>query len=71
MTSATTPSRRTLTLRASSGKTVLAVPLVPAAAAGVLALAVAPRITALAVLAALLRKMSLSMEAAPAPRATV
>jgi hypothetical protein len=58
-----------VTLHSSSGKAVLTVPLLPAAVAGAVALAVAPRITALAALAALLQKMSLSMGAPPEPQA--
>jgi hypothetical protein len=67
MTAPAARSRRTVTLCSSSGKPVLTVPLVPAAVAGVVALAVAPRITALAALAALVQKMSLSTEAPPEP----
>lgn len=69
MTAPAGRSRRTVTLRSSSGKAVLTVPLLPAAVAGAVALAVAPRITALAALAALVRKMSLSMERPPEPEA--
>jgi hypothetical protein len=69
MTAAAARSRRTVTLRSSSGKAVLTVPLLPAAVAGAVALAVAPRITALAALGALVQKMSLSMQAAPRPEA--
>ena len=67
MTATAAHSRRTVTLRSSSGKAVLTVPLLPAAVAGAVALAVAPRITAVAALTALVQKMSLSMEAPPEP----
>ena len=53
--------RRTVTLYGPSGKPVITVPVLPAAAAVAAALALAPRITALAALAALLRRMSLSL----------
>jgi hypothetical protein len=67
MNAASSAPRRTVTLRAPSGKPVLTLPLVPAAVAAAAALALAPRVTALAALAALLRKMSLSVgEAIPA-----
>ena len=71
MTDAPPHSRRTVTLHASSGKPVLTVPLVPAAAVAAVALALAPRITALAALASLVKKMSLSIEAAPKSEAAV
>jgi len=48
---------------------MLTVPLLPAAVAGAVALAVAPRITALAALTALVQKMSLSIEGPPEPEA--
>jgi hypothetical protein len=64
MNDASPAPRRTVTLRTSSGKPVLTLPVVPAAAAAAAALALAPRLTALAALAALLRKMSLSLGAA-------
>ena len=67
MTAPAARSRRTVTVRSSSGKAMLTVPLVPAAVAGAVALALAPRITALAALAALVQKMSLSIEAPPEP----
>ena len=55
---------RTVTLHALSGKPVITVPVVAAAALAAAALALAPRLTALAALAALLRKMSLSVDGA-------
>lgn len=67
MTSAAPHPRRTVTLHSPSGKAVLTVPLLPAAAAGAVALALVPRITALAALAALVQRMSLSIEAAARP----
>jgi len=67
MPDASPTPRRTVTLHAPSGKPVIAVPVAAAAAVAAAALALAPRITALAALAALLRKMSLSVDgAAPA-----
>ena len=68
MTDAAPTPRRTVTLRSPSGKPVLTLPALPAAAAVAAALALAPRLTATAALAALLRKMSLSIDAAPEPR---
>jgi hypothetical protein len=65
MPDASAPFRRTVTLHAPSGKPVLTVPVLPAAVVATTALALAPRITALAALIALLRKMSLSLGAAP------
>jgi hypothetical protein len=63
-----TPSlpRRTVTLASSSGKPLLKVPLLPAAAAAAVALALAPRLTALAAVGALLRRLSLTLNGAPA-----
>ena len=59
--------RRTVTLQGPSGKPVITVPVLPAAAVAAAALALAPRVTALAALGALLRRMSLSLDgAAPA-----
>lgn len=54
---------RTLTLRSSSGTPVARVGVVPAAVGAVVALAFVPRLTALAAFAALLRRMSLSVDA--------
>lgn len=62
MTHASSAPRRTVTLHAASGKPVLTVPVLPAAVVAATALAVAPRVTALAALAALLRKMTLSWD---------
>jgi len=59
--------RRTVTLRTSAGKPVVALPAVTAAAAFAATLALAPRFTALAAVAALLRKMSLTLDGAPPP----
>jgi hypothetical protein len=59
----TRPARnRTLTLRSPSGKPVVRVGLLPAAAAGLAALAFFPRLTALAALGAWLRRVSLSVD---------
>jgi hypothetical protein len=66
MTDTTPLSRRTITVVSSSGKPLLKVPLLPAAAAAAVALALAPRLTALAALGALLRRLSLSLNPAPA-----
>ena len=63
MTDTSTTVRRTVTLRSPSGEPVLAVGALPAAAAVVTALALAPRLTALAALAALQHRMSLSIDA--------
>ena len=54
---------RTLTLRSPSGSPVVQVGLVPAVVGAVVALAFVPRLTALAAFAALLRRMSLSVDA--------
>jgi len=54
---------RTLTLHSPSGSPVLRVGVVPAVVGVVVALAFVPRLTALAALAALLRHMSLSVDA--------
>ena len=70
MPDAASALRHTVTLRAPSGKPVLTVPVLPAAAVAAAALALAPRVTALAALGALLRRMSLSLDgAAPAESA--
>ena len=53
---------RTVTLRSSSGGQVVRVGVVPAAVGAAVALAFAPRLTALAAFAALLRRMSLSID---------
>ena len=64
MTDAAPAPRRTVTLHVPSGKPVVRLPLVPAAACAAVALALFPRVTALAALAALLRRMSLSVDGA-------
>jgi hypothetical protein len=63
MTDARPALSRTLTLRSASGNPVVRVGVVPAAAATAVALAFFPRLTALAALAALLRRASLSIDA--------
>jgi hypothetical protein len=57
--------RRTVTLRSPSGDSLVRVRLLPAAVGVALALALAPRLTLLATLAALLRRMSLSVDGTP------
>lgn len=66
MTDAAPAPRRTVSLRSPSGKTVLTLPILPAAAATLAALALAPRLTALAALGALARRMSLTLDGVPA-----
>jgi len=63
---ATPAERRTVTLRSSSGRGLLTVPVLPAALAAAASLALAPRATALAAIGALLRGMSLSIDGVPA-----
>ncbi|MBP1633395.1 MAG: hypothetical protein H6Q11_1683 [Acidobacteria bacterium] len=53
---------RTVTLRSPAGQPVMRVGLLPAALAGLAALAFFPRVTALALLAAWLRRLSLSID---------
>lgn len=53
---------RALTLRSPSGGPIVRVGVLPAAAGAAVALAFVPRLTALAALAALLRRMSLSID---------
>jgi hypothetical protein len=53
---------RTLTLRNSSGSPIVRVGVLPAALGAMIALALAPRLTALAALAALLRRLSLTLD---------
>ena len=64
MTDAAPAPRRTVTLHIPSGTPVVRLPLVPAAACAAVARALVPRVTALAALAALLRRMRLSVEGA-------
>lgn len=52
---------RTVTLRSPSGRPLVRVGLLPAALVGLAALAFFPRLTALATLAAWLRRVSLSI----------
>ena len=54
-------SRHTVTLLAPSGRPLLTLRLLPAAAVAATALVLAPRVTALVALAALARKMSLAI----------
>ncbi|MBN2114819.1 MAG: hypothetical protein JW785_11920 [Acidimicrobiia bacterium] len=61
---ATPAERRTVTLRSSSGRVLLTVPVLPAALAAAASVALAPRATALAAIGALLRGMSLTLGAA-------
>jgi len=63
MTDPAAAPRRTVTLRSPSGKPLLTLRAVPAALAAAAALVVAPRLTAVAALAALARKMTLTIEA--------
>lgn len=67
MTDAAPTPRRTITLRSPSGKPVLTLSVLPAVAAAAAALALAPRLTATVALAALLRKMTLSIDGASRP----
>jgi len=53
---------RTVTLHSPAGGRVVRVGVVPAAVGAVVALAFVPRLTALAAFAALLRRMSLSVD---------
>jgi len=53
---------RTVTFRSPSGRPVVRVGLLPAALAGLAVLVFFPRVTALALLAAWLRRMSLSID---------
>lgn len=62
MTDTSPALSRTLTLRSPSGDAVLRVGVLPAALGTAAALAFVPRLTALAALAALLRRMSLSID---------
>ena len=62
MTDPAPAPRRTVTLHVPSGKPVVRLPLVPAAACAAAALALFPRVTALAAVAALLRRMTLSVQ---------
>lgn len=63
MTEARSALSHTVSLRSPSGQPVVSVGVLPAAVATALALALIPRLTALAALAALLRRMSLSVDA--------
>lgn len=56
------PLSRTVTLRSADGGPVVRVGVVPAAVGLAAALALAPRLTALAGLTALLRRLSLSID---------
>jgi len=58
-------SRHTVTLLAPSGRPLLTLRALPAVAVAAAALALAPRVTALAALAALARKMSLAIGTEP------
>jgi len=62
MTEARLTLPRTVTLLSPSGEPVLTVGALPAAAVAAAALALAPRLTAVAALAALVRRMSLSLD---------
>ncbi len=62
MTQARPALSRTLTLRSPGGDPVLRIGALPAAVGAALALIFAPRLTALAALAALLRRMSLTID---------
>lgn len=62
MTEARTTPTHTVSLRSPSGEAVVRVGVLPAAVGAALALALVPRLTALATLAALLRRMSLSID---------
>ncbi len=53
---------RTFTLRSPSGGPIVRIGVLPAAVGAAVALAFVPRLTALAALAALLRRMSLSID---------
>jgi hypothetical protein len=63
----TNTTRRTVTLRSASGKPLLTLGALPAAAALAVALALAPRITAAAAVGALVRRLSLSLDGAGQP----
>jgi len=70
MTDPAPAQRRTIVLRSASGKPLLTLPLLPAAAAAGAALALAPRLAAAAALGALLGKLSLSVETPAVPETT-
>jgi hypothetical protein len=62
MTSGNAALSRTVTLRSSSGRPLVQVGLVPAAAAVVAGLALAPRLTAIAAIGGLLRGVSVTID---------
>lgn len=62
MTQANAALSRTVTLRAPDGRPLLRVKALPAALGAVAAVALAPRLTALASLGALLRQLSITLD---------
>ena len=62
MTQVRSASTHTVSLRSASGEPVLRAGALPAAVGAALAVYLVPRLTALAALAALLRRMSLSID---------
>jgi hypothetical protein len=62
MTDARPTPGRTVTVRSPSGRPVVRIGLLPGALAGLIGLAFFPRLTALAILAAWLRRVSLSID---------